>query len=189
MFLGFKMKGRTLLLWLCVLMVSLSQVVQAEDIGNTKTCSEVQAFKDRLAEKISTVDTQIADIKTKFPEATPSREQYIADKEAEKALINRRFERIAKANCDVASGYPHLITDGRWSHAGDFIIPSLLWIYLTGALAWAGRDYLMKTRNPMDEILIDLPKALESLGKGLAWFVFIGPEILSGSVRDSKVKP
>ena len=34
----------------------------------------------------------------------------------------RRFEMYSKALCG-ADGLPHLIVDGRWSHAGDFMIP------------------------------------------------------------------
>ena len=33
-----------------------------------------------------------------------------------------RFERYSQAVCG-ADGLPHLIVDGRWSHAGDFMIP------------------------------------------------------------------
>lgn len=181
------MKGHPFLLWLCILLLTVS--VQAEDLGYTKTCSEVQAFTDLRTEKLKGFDDKIAEVQTKFPEATATREAYIQQLQSDKALAERRLNRTALANCDIASGRPHLIVDGRWSNAGDFLIPSLLWIYLTGALAWAGRDYLMKTRNPMDEILIDLPKALQSLGAGLIWFVPAFQEILSGAIRDNKVKP
>ena len=35
-----------------------------------------------------------------------------------------RFAYYGKALCGT-DGLPHLITDGRWSHAGDFTIPGL----------------------------------------------------------------
>ena len=53
-----------------------------------------------------------------------------------------RAERYAEALCGP-EGYPHLIVDGRWSHIGDFFIPSVLFLYIAGWIGWAGRSYLM----------------------------------------------
>ncbi len=180
------MKGRIFFSGLLGATLAFSPSLLAEDIGYTKACPDVQAYTDLKKTRLDDFDTRIKDTKAKFGE---NNDQYksLVDKKAE---WQYRYNLIDKnANCDVKTGLPHLIADGRWSHAGDFIIPSLLWIYLTGALAWAGRLYLAKTRNPMDEVLIDLSKAIPALLSGLLWPVQAIPELLSGSIRDSKVKP
>ena len=53
-----------------------------------------------------------------------------------------RFEMYSQASCG-ADGLPHLIVDGRLSHAGDFIIPGIAFLYIAGCIGWAGRNYLM----------------------------------------------
>ena len=73
-----------------------------------------------------------------------------------------RFAMYSQALCG-ADGLPHLIVDGRWSHAGDFIIPGIAFLYIAGCIGWAGRNYLKAIRNDKDaamkEIQIDLPLA------------------------------
>ena len=64
----------------------------------------------------------------------------------------------------AADGLPHLIVDGRWSHAGDFMIPGVMFLYIAGCIGWAGREYLKATRGKganMKEIQIDLSVALK----------------------------
>ena len=50
-----------------------------------------------------------------------------------------RFEMYSQASCG-ADGLPHLIVDGRWSHAGDFVYPGLMSSH--HRLLIAGREYL-----------------------------------------------
>ncbi|MEB3105270.1 MAG: Photosystem I reaction center subunit III, partial [Cyanobacteriota bacterium] len=52
-----------------------------------------------------------------------------------------RFEAYGQALCGT-DGLPHLIVDGRWSHAGDFMIPGVMFLYIAGCIGWAGREYL-----------------------------------------------
>jgi photosystem I subunit 3 len=70
-------------------------------------------------------------------------------------------------------GLPHLIVDGRWSHAGDFIIPGIAFRYIAGCIGWAGRTYLMAIRGSKDatmkEIQIDLPLAFKSTLAAATW--------------------
>jgi photosystem I subunit 3 len=42
-------------------------------------------------------------------------------------------------------GLPHLIADGRWSHAAEFILPGFGFIYITGWIGWVGRKYIRAT--------------------------------------------
>jgi photosystem I subunit 3 len=97
-----------------------------------------------------------------------------------------RAERYAQALCGP-EGYPHLIVDGRWSHIGDFFIPSVLFLYIAGWIGWAGRSYLMATReeknNEMKEIIIDVPLALNKMFvDGPAWPIQAINEFASGEL-------
>ena len=57
-----------------------------------------------------------------------------------------RFEMYSQASCGE-DGLPHLIVDGRWSHAGDFVYPGIMFLYVAGCIGWAGREYLKATRG------------------------------------------
>ena len=82
-----------------------------------------------------------------------------------------RFERYGQALCG-ADGLPHLIVDGRWSHAGDFTIPGIMFLYIAGTIGWAGRSYLQAIRGKdanMKEIQIDLPVAFKATLGAATW--------------------
>jgi photosystem I subunit 3 len=83
-----------------------------------------------------------------------------------------RFAMYGQALCGT-DGLPHLIVDGRWSHAGDFIIPGISFLYIAGCIGWAGRSYLMAIRGSKDatmkEIQIDLPLAFKSTLAAASW--------------------
>ncbi|WP_287131091.1 hypothetical protein [Candidatus Cyanaurora vandensis] len=168
--------------WLlgCLLAFCLCPLAMAEPIGYTTTCRDNPAFQEIKTTRLNGYDEQIAKAG-----ATAYTEQL----RARKADWVRHYAMLDQAQCDTTTGLPHLIADGRLSNAGDFIIPSILFLWLAGALGWAGRDYLMKTQNPQDEILIDFPKAIQSLLLGLIWPAFAIPQIASGAIRDDKVKP
>lgn len=96
-----------------------------------------------------------------------------------------RAERYAAALCGP-EGYPHLIVDGRWSHIGDFFIPSVLFLYIAGWIGWAGRSYLIAVRdgkNPeMEEIVINIPLAISKMLAAATWPVLAFAEFTSGKL-------
>jgi photosystem I subunit III len=99
-----------------------------------------------------------------------------------------RFQKYADAGllCGKEDGLPHLIADGRLNHAGEFIIPGILFLYLAGWLGWAGRNYL---QNPeYQEILIDLPLALGCFAAALVWPLTFIKEIISGELQEADSK-
>ena len=85
----------------------------------------------------------------------------------------KRFERYSKALCGPDDGLPRLIVDGRLNHAGEFIIPGLMFLYIAGWIGNAGRSYLnanRKEKNPQDgEININLPLALSCMLAASSW--------------------
>jgi photosystem I subunit 3 len=103
-----------------------------------------------------------------------------------------RFKLYSQALCGT-DGLPHLIVDGRWSHAGDFIIPGIAFLYIAGCIGWAGRGYLIAVRSGKDatmkEIQIDLPLAFKSTVAAASWPLAALKEFTSGKLleADSKV--
>lgn len=86
----------------------------------------------------------------------------------------RRFEFYANSNLLCGpEGLPHLVVDGRLNHAGEFLIPSILFLYIAGWIGWVGRAYLISVREEKDtemhEIIIDVPRALKIMLTGFAW--------------------
>ncbi|NEQ16866.1 MAG: Photosystem I reaction center subunit III, partial [Moorea sp. SIO3E2] len=81
---------------------------------------------------------------------------------------------------------PHLIVDGRFSHMGDFLIPSLLFLYITGWIGWAGRSYLQaiqKGKNPEEkEVIIDVPVAFSKMLMAASWPLLAFKEITTGEM-------
>ena len=104
----------------------------------------------------------------------------------------KRFERYSQALCGP-EGYPHLIVDGRLDHAGDFLIPSILFLYIAGWIGWVGRAYLQAIKKEKDaeqkEIQIDLGIALPIIASGFAWPAAAIKELLSGELtaKDSEI--
>lgn len=104
----------------------------------------------------------------------------------------KRFERYAQAMCGP-EGLPHLIVDGSLDRAGDFLIPSILFLYITGWIGWVGRSYLQaikKEKNPEDkEIIIDVPLAISKMLTGFAWPLAAVGELTSGKLtaKDSEI--
>ena len=103
-----------------------------------------------------------------------------------------RAERYAQALCGP-EGYPHLIVDGRWSHMGDFFIPSVLFLYIAGWIGWAGRSYLIAIRDEKDaemqEIVINVPLAFSKMLAAATWPLLAFGEYTSGKfiADDSEV--
>jgi photosystem I subunit 3 len=103
-----------------------------------------------------------------------------------------RFELYSQAVCGT-DGLPHLIVDGRWSHAGDFTLPGLMFLYIAGCIGWAGRSYLQAVRGGKDaankEIQIDVALAFKSTLAAATWPLAAFKEFTSGKLLedDSKI--
>jgi len=102
-----------------------------------------------------------------------------------------RFEVYGQALCG-ADGLPHLVVDGRWSHAGDFMVPGLAFLYIAGTIGWAGLSYLMVVRQRKDaqmhEIQIDVPLAFKSTLAAATWPLAAFKELTSGKLTEADSK-
>jgi len=123
-------------------------------------CSESPAFQERVATARNTTD----------------------DPNSGK----KRFERYSEALCGP-EGLPHLIVDGRLDRAGDFLIPSILFLYIAGWIGWVGRAYLQAIKKEggdveLKEVIIELPIALPIILSGFTWPIAALKEFLSGEL-------
>lgn len=145
---------------------NLAPSAQAEDFANLTPCGESAAYQQKAKNFRNTTDDPMSG--------------------------QKRAERYAEALCGP-EGYPHLIVDGRLSHMGDFLIPSILFIYITGCIGWAGRDYLIaikKSKDPeIKEVIIDVPLAVKSMIASAFWPLAAIQAFLSGTltVKDSEI--
>jgi photosystem I subunit 3 len=115
-------------------------------------------------------------------------------KSSTSATAPQRFEFYAKSGLLCGEdGLPHIIVDGRWSHAGEFLIPSVLFLYITGWIGWVGRAYLQaikKGDNPeLQEVIINVPLALGCMLTGFTWPVLALKEFATGELmaKDSEI--
>lgn len=96
-----------------------------------------------------------------------------------------RFDRYSDFLCGP-EGLPHLVADGSLSHADEFIIPGLIFLYIAGWIGWVGRAYLISVRKEkepeMREIIIDVPRALGFMLSGFTWPLAAIKELVSGEL-------
>lgn len=106
-----------------------------------------------------------------------------ADSESDKA----RFEFYSKTSLLCGpEGLPHLVVDGDLYHAGEFLIPSILFLLIAGWIGWAGRSYVIAVRDTKspeeNEIIIDVPLAIKCSLGAAAWPLLAFKEIVSGEM-------
>ena len=149
------------------------------DVSGLTPCKDSAAFKKRLDGSTKKLSARLAN----YEEGTPA---YLALQEQ----INRteaRFDKYGRQGllCG-ADGLPHLIADGRPSHAGEFVLPAIMFIYITGWIGWAGRSYLAYTRTTEkpneNEIIINVPVALGMMSAGFLWPLAAWNELVSGEL-------
>lgn len=97
----------------------------------------------------------------------------------------KRFQRYSQALCGP-EGLPHLIVDGRLDRAGDFLIPSILFLYIAGWIGWVGRSYLQAIKNDKNpeekEIIINVPLAISKMLTGPLWPLLALKEFTTGEL-------
>nr|YP_009244330.1 photosystem I subunit III [Gelidium vagum]AMK96572.1 photosystem I subunit III [Gelidium vagum] len=152
------------------------------DVAGLVPCKESTAFNKRLKNSVKKLETRLS----KYEPSTPP---YLAiEKQIQKTQT--RFERYSKSGILCGQdGLPHLIADGRWNHAGEFMLPGLLFIYITGWIGWVGRGYLQaiaSTNKPTEkEIILDVPLAIKFSLSGFTWPLAAIQEFTSGKLLAS----
>lgn len=149
------------------------------DIGGLTKCSESPAFTKRLNSSVKKLEQRLSTYEVDSPPALALQQQI----ERTKA----RFDKYSRSELLCGTdGLPHLIADGRWSHAAEFIIPGFGFIYISGWIGWVGRKYLRAvstTKNPAEsEIIINVPLALKIMSTGFIWPISAWQELISGDL-------
>ena len=165
-------------LLIVVLMVMVPKQALA-DIGGLKPCSESPAFTKRLNTSVKKLEQRVAKYDAGSPPALALEQQI----ERTKA----RFDKYSRSKLLCGTdGLPHLIADGRWSHAEEFILPGFGFIYISGWIGWVGRKYVRAvstTKNPTEnEIIINVPLALKIMTTGYIWPISAWQELISGDL-------
>ena len=169
--------------WFLLLVASLAILtIPSEafaDVSGLTPCKDSTVFKRRLDQSVKKLSNRLSN----YEEGTPA---YLA-LQVQIEQTQARFDKYGKQGllCG-ADGLPHLITDGRWSHSGEFLLPAFAFLYITGWIGWVGRSYLQFTRTTdkpnENEIIIDVPVALGIMSSGFLWPLSAWNELTSGKL-------
>jgi len=147
--------------------------------SNLIPCSKSTAFTKRLNTSVKKLEGRLS----KYEEGTPP---FLA-LEAQINQTKTRFKKYSDSGLLCGQdGLPHLIVDGDLKHAPEFLIPGILFLYITGWIGWVGRKYLRtvaETKNPSEkEIIIDVPLALKIMLSGYSWPISAWAEFVVGDL-------
>jgi photosystem I subunit 3 len=160
------MKNKITSLLLATLLIVMAPNLCQASTGVLVDCEKSPGFTKRLNASVKKLEIRLKKYEPGTPPALALQSQINQTK--------GRFDRYGKSNllCG-ADGLPHLIVDGRLDHAGEFMLPGVLFLYTTGWIGWAGRKNVQTvatTSNPMEkEIIIDVPLALKIMFSGYMW--------------------
>jgi photosystem I subunit 3 len=159
-----------------------NQVAHAE-FSNLVPCKQSPAFQKRLNSEVKKLENRL---KFYTPESKEAK-FLIHEVEATKA----RFERYGNSSLLCGKeGLPRIIASGQWDHANEFVIPGLLFLYITGWIGWVGRKYINYASKSPDsfekEIILDVPAALSISTSGFLWPVEAWVEFKSGKLVASE---
>jgi photosystem I subunit 3 len=173
------MKGFNLITLLFLAVLTLVPTTASADIGGLTKCSESPAFTKRLNASVKKLDQRLQQYEADSPPALALKQQI--------ERTQARFDKYSRSDLLCGTdGLPHLIADGRWSHAAEFVIPGFGFIYISGWIGWVGRKYVRAvstTKNPAEsEIIINVPLALKIMATGYIWPISAWQELISGDL-------
>tara|TARA_B110000003_G_scaffold265050_1_gene290469 strand:+ start:1573 stop:2127 length:555 start_codon:yes stop_codon:yes gene_type:complete len=167
------------LLFLSLTFFITTPQMASADVSGLVPCKDSAVFKKRLDGSVKKLTTRLEN----YEEGTPA---YLA-LQAQIDRTTARFDKYGKQGllCG-ADGLPHLIADGRPSHAGEFVLPGVLFLYIAGYIGWSGRSYLQytkKTDKPNEnEIIINVPVAIGMMSASFLWPFAAWKELVSGDL-------
>jgi photosystem I subunit 3 len=170
------------LLMLSVVFQTSNVSVANAEFNNLTPCKESPAFQKRLASSVKKLENRL---KFYTPE---SKETSILKKQIESTKA--RFERYGNSNLLCGKeGLPRIIASGQWDHANDFVVPGIIFLYITGWIGWVGRKYVRyasTTENAFEnEIIINVPVALSIMNSGFLWPVEAWKQFTSGDLLEA----
>ena len=173
------MKRVNLLTLLFAVLIALTPMQALADIGGLTKCSESPAFEKRLNASVKKLEQRASQYEADSPPALALNQQI--------ERTQARFDKYSRSELLCGTdGLPHLIADGRWSHAAEFILPGFGFIYISGWIGFVGRKYLRAvstTANPSEsEIIINVPLALKIMTTGYIWPISAWQELISNEL-------
>ena len=173
------MKRVNLLTLLFAVLIALTPSPALADIGGLTKCSESPAFTKRLTASVKKLEQRASKYEADSPPALALQQQV--------ERTQARFDKYSRSELLCGTdGLPHLIADGRWSHAAEFILPGFGFIYISGWIGWVGRKYLRAvstSANPSEsEIIINVPLALKIMTTGYIWPISAWQELISNDL-------
>jgi photosystem I subunit 3 len=149
------------------------------DIGGLTKCSDSPAFNKRLKSSVKKLDQRMSQYEADSPPALALQQQI--------DRTQARFDKYSRSSLLCGTdGLPHLVADGRWSHAAEFILPGFGFVYISGWIGYVGRKYVRAvstTKNPaQSEIIINVPLALKIMTTGYIWPISSWQELISGDL-------
>jgi len=173
------MKYTNLLTLLFAVLVTLMPTQALADIGGLTKCSESPAFTKRLNTSIKKLEQRASQYEVGSPPSLALKQQI--------ERTQARFDKYSRSALLCGTdGLPHLIADGRWSHAAEFILPGFGFIYISGWIGYVGRKYLRvisTSPNPSEsEIIINVPLALKIMTTGYIWPISAWQELISNDL-------
>jgi photosystem I subunit III len=173
------MKRFNLISLLFLLLIAFTPDQAFADIGGLTKCSESPAFTKRLNSSVKKLEQRLSKYEADSPPALALGQQI--------AQTRARFEKYGRSELLCGTdGLPHLVADGRWSHAAEFIFPGFGFIYISGWIGWVGRKYVRSvstTKNPTEsEIIINVPLAIKIMTTGFIWPISAWQELISGDL-------
>ena len=173
------MKRFNLISFLLLALLAFTPDQAFADIGGLTKCSESPAFAKRLKTSVKKLEQRLTKYEADSPPALALKQQI--------ERTTARFDKYGRSELLCGTdGLPHLVADGRWSHAAEFIIPGFGFIYISGWIGWVGRKYVRAvstTKNPAEsEIIVNVPLALKIMTTGFIWPISAWQELISGQL-------
>ena len=170
------------ILFTVLIFISINPLDSLADVAGLIPCKQSVVFAKRLDNSIKKLENRLANYEPSTPPALAIQQQIVK--------TQTRFNKYSNSGILCGTdGLPHLIADGRWNHAGEFMFPGLLFIYITGWIGWVGRGYLQAvsvTSKPTEkEIIIDVPLAIKFSVSGFTWPLAAIQEFTSGKLLAS----
>ncbi len=152
------------------------------DFTQLKPCKDSAVFQKRL-------NTSIKKLENRLKYYTPESKEYLFIQKEIQSTKNR-FERYSNSSLVCGKeGLPRIIASGDLKHANEFIIPGLLFIYITGWIGWVGRKYLKyasTSENSFEsEIIINIPIALKIMNSGFLWPIEVWKDFINSDLLAS----
>ena len=173
------MKRYNFLTLLTAVLIMLTPTFALADIGGLTKCSESPAFAKRLKASVKKLEQRMNTYEVGTPPALALQQQI--------DRTQARFDKYSRSELLCGTdGLPHLIADGRWSHAAEFMLPGFGFLYISGWIGWVGRKYVRAvstTKNPTEsEIIINVPLALKIMTTGYIWPISAWQEFVSNEL-------